>query len=92
MMQPCSESRIDWIAANMTCSIEPHWNTTGAMGMNLDETQPPEDINYTYENERSYKMATTAMLISMISTYLVAYSSIIKLFLDNGQYEPHIIK
>lgn len=32
------------------------------------------------------------MLICMLSTYLVAYSSIIKLFLDNGWYEPQIIK
>lgn len=32
------------------------------------------------------------MLISMFSTYLIAYSSIIKLNLDNGSYEPHIIK
>lgn len=32
------------------------------------------------------------MLISMFSTYLVAYSSIIKLMLDTGVFEPHIIK
>lgn len=32
------------------------------------------------------------MLMSMFSTYLVAHSSIIKLFLDNGSYEPQIIK
>ena len=32
------------------------------------------------------------MMISMTSTYLVAYSSIIKLFLDTGSFEPHIIK
>ena len=43
-------------------------------------------------NETSYKVTTTVMLISMLSTYLVAYSSIIKLFLDNGSYEPQILK
>ena len=32
------------------------------------------------------------MLVSMLSTYLVAYSSIIKLLLDTGVFEPHIIK
>lgn len=32
------------------------------------------------------------MLVSMISTYLVAYSSIIKLMLDNGKFEPAVIK
>jgi hypothetical protein len=50
-----------------------------------------DEVGYTiYDNEnaKSYKWATTVMLISMFSTYLVAYSSIIKLFLDNGSYEP----
>lgn len=32
------------------------------------------------------------MGISMLSTYLIAYSSIIKLLLDNGSFEPHITK
>ena len=57
-------------------------------------TKPFDQVYNYYSdfNERSYKWATTVMLISMLSTYLVAYSSIIKLFLDNGSYEPHIIK
>lgn len=32
------------------------------------------------------------MGIAFWSTYLVAYSSIIKLMLDNGSFEPKIIK
>jgi hypothetical protein len=39
-----------------------------------------------------YKIATMTMLVSMISTYLVAYSSIIKLMLDQGNFEPAVIK
>ena len=39
-----------------------------------------------------YKVATCIMLVSMISTYLVAYSSIIKLMLDQGTFEPAVIK
>jgi hypothetical protein len=39
-----------------------------------------------------YKVATMTMLVSMISTYLVAYSSIIKLMLDQGNFEPAVIK
>jgi hypothetical protein len=39
-----------------------------------------------------YKLSTCVMLVSMISTYLVAYSSIIKLMLDQGNFEPAVIK
>jgi hypothetical protein len=45
-----------------------------------------------YPENASYKIVTTTMAISMLSTYLIAYSSIIKLMLDSGKFEPHIIK
>jgi hypothetical protein len=41
---------------------------------------------------KGYKLATMIILVSMISTYLVAYSSIIKLMLDNGSFEPAVIR
>jgi hypothetical protein len=48
---------------------------------------------YFFEKEvYGYKVATCVMLVSMISTYLVAYSSIIKLMLDQGTFEPAVIK
>jgi hypothetical protein len=60
--------------------------------INSEGLEVLRNFNYDNSNETSYKIATTCMLICMLSTYLVAYSSIIKLFLDNGSYEPHIIK
>jgi hypothetical protein len=49
-------------------------------------------VPYDFKEVWGYKTATCIMLISMISTYLVAYSSIIKLFLDQGTFEPAVIK
>jgi hypothetical protein len=94
---PCLPNRIDYIEANLTCSIIPEYEifpngTITPPGANGIVNLADLEFNYTDENETSYKIATTAMLISMVSTYLVAYSSIIKLFLDNGSYEPHVIR
>jgi hypothetical protein len=45
-----------------------------------------------YPENTHYKISTTVMAISMFATYLIAYSSIIKLMLDSGKFEPRIIK
>ena len=59
---------------------------------NLDLENRLSYMPYEGKEVWGYKIATCIMLVSMVSTYLVAYSSIIKLFLDRGTFEPAVIK
>jgi hypothetical protein len=59
---------------------------------NLDLDNRLSYMPYEGKEVWGYKIATCIMLVSMVSTYLVAYSSIIKLFLDRGTFEPAVIK
>lgn len=103
---PCNPSRIDYLGANQTMPGEPECSiiaeteenvdffikTNGTLSLNPEKNLSEKYVLYSDDNEFSYKVSTVVMLISMMSTYLVAYSSIIKLMLDNGSYEEHVIK
>lgn len=86
---PCTPKRIDW-SDDLKDGVGDCKVMTEGYDASIHEALGYEP--YDDDNEASYKTATTIMLISMFSTYLVAYSSIIKLLLDTGSFEPHIIK